>query len=113
MPPPPGTPPKSIFSTAQARVPVCYDISRYLMDKFFDIVWGCHPPQMDPSKINFLNGSTSGAVFFDISRDSTEKYLDIVWGATPPGNPPNEPLKNQFFEWLNLGCQSVLISGDI
>ena len=29
---------------AQLRVPVCFDISRYLTDKDFDIVWGCHPP---------------------------------------------------------------------
>ena len=65
MPPPRGPPQmdprKSIFSAAQLRVPVFYDISRCLTDKYFDIVWGCHPPgtpQMDPPKINFLNGST-------------------------------------------------------
>ena len=58
---------------AQARVPVFYDISRYLTDKYFDIVWECHPPR-DPPK----------------------------W------NP-----KNQFFERLDLGCQFILISGDI
>ena len=62
-------PQKSIFFLAQLRVPVCYDNSRYLTEKIFDIVWGCHP----------LRG----------------------------------PPKNQFFEWLNLGCQSVMISGDI
>ena len=53
---PPGTPPKwgpkkSSFLTAQARVLVLFDISRYLPDKYFDIVWGCHPPgtpQIDP-----------------------------------------------------------------
>ena len=35
--------PKIIFLTAQARVPVFYDISKYLMDKCFDIVWGYLP----------------------------------------------------------------------
>ena len=62
--PPPGPPQmesqKIIFSMAQARVPLFYDIRRYLTDKYFDIVWGCQslrgPPQMGPPKINFLNG---------------------------------------------------------
>ena len=53
-------------------------------------------------------------VYFDISKYLTYKYYDIVWGATPPsGTPQIDPPKNQFFEWLNLGCQSVLISADI
>ena len=52
-------------------------------------------------------------VCFDISRYLTEKYFDIVWGATPPELPQMAPLKNQFFEQLNLGCQFVLISTDI
>ena len=62
MPPPWGLPqmdpPKSIFSTAQLRVPVFYDISRYLTDKYFGVVWGCHQPGDPPNgppKINFLN----------------------------------------------------------
>ena len=66
-------PQKSIFFTAQARVPVCFDISIYLTDKYFDIVWGCHPPR----------------------------------------GPPNGSPKNQFFEWLKLGCQFVLILAEI
>ena len=52
-------------------------------------------------------------VFYDISRYLTDKYFDIVWGCHPLGDPPNGPPKNQFFEWLNLGCQFVLISADI
>ena len=43
---------QSIFSTAELGVPVFYDISRDLTDKYFGIVWGCHHPQgphqMDP-----------------------------------------------------------------
>ena len=58
---------------AQARVPVLYDIRRYLTDKYFDIVWERHPPEIS-------------------QMDSR---------------------KNQFFERLNLGCQSVVISADI
>ena len=46
-------------------------------------------------------------VCFDISRYLTDKYFGVVWG------PPNRPPKNQFFEQLNSGCQSVMISADI
>ena len=45
------------FLTAQGRVSVFYDISSYLTDNFFDIVWGCRFPG-NPPKINFLNGLT-------------------------------------------------------
>ena len=55
-------PQKSIFRTAPARAPVFFvDNTRYLRDKYFDIVSGYNPPgtfQMDPPKINFLNGLT-------------------------------------------------------
>ena len=33
---PPGTPQKINFLNAQLRVPVCYDIRRYLTDNYFD-----------------------------------------------------------------------------
>ena len=46
---PPGTPQKLIFGTAQARMLLFFDISRYLTDKYFDIVWGCHPPRTPPN----------------------------------------------------------------
>ena len=68
-----------------------YHISRYLTDKYFDIVWGCHhpgDPPNGPPNINFLNGSTWVPVCFDISRYLTDKYFDIVWGCHPPGDPP-------------------------
>ena len=45
----------------QLRVTVFFDISKYLRDKYFDIVWEYHLPwaaQMDPKKINFLNDLT-------------------------------------------------------
>ena len=109
--PPKWTPRKSIFWIAQLRVPVCYDISRFLTDKYFDIVWGCHPPG-DPPKINFLNSSTRMPVCFDISQYLTNKYFDIVWGCHPPRDPQIDPQKS-IFEWLKLGCQCFMISGDI
>ena len=97
VPPPPRTPPNGppknqFFERLKLRVPVFYDISRYLTDKYFDIVWNATPPpgtpQMDPPKINFLNGSARLLLFFDISRYLTDKYFDIVWGCHPPREPP-------------------------
>ena len=34
---------------AQARVLLFFDISRYLTDKYFDIVWGATPPGTPPN----------------------------------------------------------------
>ena len=91
MPLPPWTPqtapPKSIFWTAQLRVSVCFDIRRYLTDKYFDIVWGCHSP-VDLPKV---------PVCYDISRYLTDKYFDIVWGCHPPGTPQMDPQKSIFW----------------
>ena len=36
-------PPKLIFRLAQTKVPVIFEINRYLTDKHFGIVWGCQP----------------------------------------------------------------------
>ena len=87
-----------------------------LTDKYFDIVWVCHPlgtPQMDPSKINILNSSTWVPVCFDISRYLTDKYFDIVWRCHPPREPPQMDPQKSIFERLKLGCQCLMISGDI
>ena len=93
---------------AQARVLLCFDISRYLTDKYFDIVWG--GPPNGPFKNQFFERlKVEFYFFFDISRYLTDKYFDIVWECHPPGTPPNVPPKNQFFEWLNLGCQCFMI----
>ena len=84
---------------AQAKVPVFFFISRYIGDKYFDIVWGCQPPgdsRNRPPKIKFLNGLSLDAIFL-ICRCLTDKYFDIVWGCQPPGNPPNGAPQNQFF----------------
>ena len=68
---------------AQARVVLVFDISRYLTDKYFDIVWGATPwgpPQMDPPKINFEMARAKVPVFYDISRYLTDKYLTpLFW----------------------------------
>ena len=101
VPPPRGstpqtakwTPPKSMFWMVQLRVPVCYDISRYLTDKYFDIVWGCHhppgdPPKWTPKKSIFWMAQARVPVFYDISRYLTDKYFDIVWGCHAPRGLP-------------------------
>ena len=67
-------------------VPVFYDIRRYLTDKYFGIVWGCHTPgtpQMDPPKINFLNSSTWVPMFYDIRRYLTDDYFDSTFLEVP------------------------------
>ena len=63
--PPKLGPKKSIFLTTPARAPAVLNISRYLTDKYFDIVWGYYTPPPPPGdlpngspKINFLNGLT-------------------------------------------------------
>ena len=59
--PPKMGPQKINFLMAQARVLLFLDISRYLTDKYFDVVWGCHAPgdtPNGPQKNNFLNGLT-------------------------------------------------------
>ena len=112
---------------AQARALVLFDISRYLTDKYFDIVWGFQtwgfgaaklvPPGTSPNrphKKQFFKRIKLGCQCFMISsRYLTDKYFDIAWGCHSPGDPRNGPPKNQFFERLNLGCQFVLISVDI
>ena len=82
-----------------------YDISRCLTDKYFDIVWGCHPqgpPKWTPQKSIFFTAQARLPVCFDISRYLTDKYFDIVWGCYPsPEIPPKQtPQKsNQIFHY--------------
>ena len=57
-PPQNGAPKNQMFERLKlARVLVVFDISRYLTDKYFDIVWGCHlpgnPPKWTPQKLIF------------------------------------------------------------
>ena len=71
--PPPGDPPKwtpqkSMFWTAQVSMPVCFDIRRYLTDKYFGVVWGCHPP-WGPPKNQFLERLNLGCQSVMISAD--------------------------------------------
>ena len=92
--PPPGNPPKlipqtSIFRLAQTRVPVFFDINRYLTDKYFYIVWECSPPgtpKVD-SKNQFLCDQIYCDSVFDISKYLRGKYFDRVWGYHPRGPP--------------------------
>ena len=62
---------------AQVRMPVFYDISIYLTDKYFEVVWGCPPG--DPQKSIFSTAQARVPLFYDISRYLTKKYFDIVW----------------------------------
>ena len=68
-----GDPPKMglqkiNFWTAQARELVLFDISSYLTDKYFDIVWGCQPPRGPPQKSIFWTAQAR-ALLFLISVD--------------------------------------------
>ena len=74
---------------AQARVSVFY-ISKYLTDKYFDIVWGSPPetPQMDLPKNQFFERFNLVCQSVLISADI---YLTIILtefgGATPQMDP--------------------------
>ena len=81
-------------------MPVFYDISRYLTDKYFDIVWGCHPPRDPPKNQFFLWFNLRVPVFYDISRYLPDKYFDIVWGCHPP--PPGDCPKINFLNGSTL-----------
>ena len=89
-----------------------FDISRYLIDKYFDMIWSItpsgDPPQMDLPKINFFSGLNLGASFFDISRYLTNKHFETVWRYLTPF--PRYPRKKIFFEWFNLGCHFFDVS---
>ena len=56
-PPQNGAPKHQFFEWLKLKCYFFFDISRYLTDKYFDIVWGCHPPpgtpQTDPQKSIF------------------------------------------------------------
>ena len=57
---------------AQARVLLGFDISRYLTDNYFDLVWGCHPPGDPPNgppKNQFFEWFNLGCQCFMISAD--------------------------------------------
>ena len=101
--PPKWTPQKWIFWRAQSTMLRFYDISRYLTDKYFDIVWGCHPPsrgtpKWTPQKSIFWTAQLRVPVCFDISRYLTDKYFDRVWGCHHPEIPQmaNGPPKINF-----------------
>ena len=82
------------------------------LPKFFGATPSGTSPKWGPKKSIFLTAQARVLLFFDISRYLTDKYFDIVLGCPTPRGPPNGPPKNQFLEWLNLGCQFVLISAD-
>ena len=72
-----------------------FDISRYLRDKYFDMVWGYHPLE-DPQKSIFKMAWAEALVFFDISTFLRHKCFNIVWGITPADPPKMDPPKTNF-----------------
>ena len=81
--PPKWGPKNQFFERLKLGCYFFFDISRYLTDKYFDIVWGYHPPRDPPNgppKNQFFEWLKLEFYFFDISRYLTHKYFDIVWG---------------------------------
>ena len=52
-----GAPKNQFFERLKLESYFFFDISRYLTDKYFDAVWGCHPPEDPP------NGPTKNQFF--------------------------------------------------
>ena len=73
--PPQMDPPESNFFNGLTLGASVFDISRYLADKYFDIVW--RYPRRPPQN-QFFERLNLGCHFFDISRYLREKYFDIV-----------------------------------
>ena len=87
-------------------MPVLFDISSYLTDKYFDIVWGCHHPG-DPFKWTsqtsiFWMAQARVLLFFDISRYLTDKYFDIVLGVPSPRGSPQTSIFWMAQVWVLL-----------
>ena len=113
--PPNGASKYQFFERLKLRCYFFFNISRYLTDKYFNVVWGCHPPGDSPNrppKSTFWMAQARVLLFFDISRYLTDNYFDIVWGCHPPWGPRNGLPKNQIFERLNLECQCFMMSAD-
>ena len=100
MPPPPRNPPPPNGPPLNLGCQFCFGISKYLTDKYFNIVWGCHPPEDPPNgspkKSIFWTAQFRVPVCFDIRRYLTDKHFGIVWGCHSPREPPNGPLKINF-----------------
>ena len=75
------------FSPAQLKVPVWFDISRYLANNYLDIVWGCHPPgeppTWTPQKSIFETAQLRVPVCYDIRRYLTDNYFDSTFLKVP------------------------------
>ena len=74
-----------------------FAISRYLTDKYFDIVRGATQIDLSQKSI-FWMAQLRELVFYDISRYLTDKYFDILWECYPQG-PPNGPSQKSIF-WM-------------
>ena len=88
--PHPGDPPKINFLLNQIYDTCFFDISRSLRGKYFDKVWGNHPPWTPPNgppKINFLNRLNYSSSFFSYYEILKRQILGYTLKVQPLGNP--------------------------
>ena len=112
VPPPTGTPSeqtpqKSIFLLPQARALVFFfNISPYLRDECFDIIWNPPPPWTPPKwtlqiLIFCLAQTRAPVLFFIINRYNRQIFRHSLRVPTPQ---PKWTPKNQVFARPNLRC---------
>ena len=100
-----GAPKHPFFERLKLECYFFFAISRYLTDKYFDIVWGCHPPGYPPNgpiKNQFFERLNLGCYFFLISADHSRRR----WGGRGGGRPPirfktSKIRANGLFIWAN------------
>ena len=73
-----------------------FDISRYLTDKYFDMVWGCRSLGTPQNQV--FKQLNLGCHFVDINRYLVDKHFGVVWGYPSLGDPSNEPPKSNFLK---------------
>ena len=84
-------PPKSIFSTAQLRVPVFCDIRRYLTDKYF-LTWFGGATPMDPQNQFFERLNLECQCFMILADNLQTNMLTWFGSATPRRGLPQKPV---------------------
>ena len=80
-----------------------FDISRYLGNKYFDIVWGA-TSMGHPKKLYFERLNLGCHCFLITVGYLIHNYFDVVWGTTPPEKPLMDPRKINFVNGLTYGA---------
>ena len=93
--PPKIRPQKFNFLNGSSQGTGCFDNSRYLAAKYFEIGWGT---SRRPPKNQLFEWLNQGCYCCDIGRYLTDKYFDIVWGTNPQRPPKWTPRKVNFLE---------------